>query len=202
MVQFVDKNQVSPRFNLVYKPFWGTVFHAGYARNFTPPPQVLGQVYQAQYFNNTTNQSAVGNFGPILPGTIDRGRCGHRPATAAAVSVGNRRRCFSKAPVAGTNCPAVGGGRRRLLQARPRSAWTTANSARPTCLTAFNYDKAENWGIEAKAKLSVRPFHRVHQLGGRVSARKYGRLQSMRCSARTSWPTSRTTGSTPIIRRR
>jgi outer membrane receptor protein involved in Fe transport len=41
MFQYVDANQFSPRLSLTWKPFDGTTFHAGYARNFTPPPQVL-----------------------------------------------------------------------------------------------------------------------------------------------------------------
>ena len=41
MWQYVDANQLSPRVSLTYKPFDGTTFHAGYARNFTPPAQVL-----------------------------------------------------------------------------------------------------------------------------------------------------------------
>jgi outer membrane receptor protein involved in Fe transport len=41
MFQYVDANQFSPRVSLTWKPFEGTAFHAGYARNFTPPPQVL-----------------------------------------------------------------------------------------------------------------------------------------------------------------
>jgi outer membrane receptor protein involved in Fe transport len=41
MYQYVDANQLSPRISLTWKPYDGTTFHAGYARNFTPPPQVI-----------------------------------------------------------------------------------------------------------------------------------------------------------------
>jgi outer membrane receptor protein involved in Fe transport len=41
MYQYVNANQFSPRISLAWKPFDGTTFHAGYARNFTPPPQVI-----------------------------------------------------------------------------------------------------------------------------------------------------------------
>jgi outer membrane receptor protein involved in Fe transport len=41
MYQYVDANQLSPRISLTWKPFEGTTFHAGYARNFTPPQQVI-----------------------------------------------------------------------------------------------------------------------------------------------------------------
>uniref|UniRef100_UPI0013D4BC2B TonB-dependent receptor domain-containing protein n=2 Tax=Pseudomonadota TaxID=1224 RepID=UPI0013D4BC2B len=35
---YTDENQVSPRANLVWKPWSTTTFHAGYARYFTPAP--------------------------------------------------------------------------------------------------------------------------------------------------------------------
>jgi outer membrane receptor protein involved in Fe transport len=41
MYQYVDANQLSPRISLTWKPYEGTTFHAGYARNFTPPQQVI-----------------------------------------------------------------------------------------------------------------------------------------------------------------
>jgi outer membrane receptor protein involved in Fe transport len=41
MYQYVDANQLSPRISLTWKPYDGTTFHAGYARNFTPPQQVI-----------------------------------------------------------------------------------------------------------------------------------------------------------------
>jgi outer membrane receptor protein involved in Fe transport len=156
MVQFVDKNQVSPRFNLVYNPFWGTVFHTGYARNFTPPPQVLGQVYQAQYFNNTTNAATVGNFGPILPErstVVDAGITQQLLPPCPSGTAG----LFSKAPVAGTNCPALEVGVDAYYK-RATDLLDDGQFGQAYVLTAFNYAKAENWGIEAKAKFSVGHF--------------------------------------------
>jgi outer membrane receptor protein involved in Fe transport len=41
MYQYVDANQFSPRISLTWRPYDGTTFHAGYARNFTPPQQVI-----------------------------------------------------------------------------------------------------------------------------------------------------------------
>jgi len=35
---FDNENQLSPRVNLIYKPFSTTTLHAGYSRYFTPPP--------------------------------------------------------------------------------------------------------------------------------------------------------------------
>jgi outer membrane receptor protein involved in Fe transport len=41
MYQYIDANQFSPRVSLTWKPQDGTTFHAGYARTFTPPQQVI-----------------------------------------------------------------------------------------------------------------------------------------------------------------
>jgi TonB dependent receptor len=62
---FVDENQLSPRINIVYEPFKGTTFHAGYARYFTPPP--LENVSQATIskFAGTTNAPEVTKDSPV-----------------------------------------------------------------------------------------------------------------------------------------
>jgi hypothetical protein len=56
---FSNENQLSPRINVVYEPFKGTVIHGGYARYFTPPP--LENVAQSTIdkFTGTTNESAI-----------------------------------------------------------------------------------------------------------------------------------------------
>ena len=56
MWQFVNANQLSPRFNVVYKPLDGTTLHAGYARYFTPPPQAIAAPANISPFANTTAQ--------------------------------------------------------------------------------------------------------------------------------------------------
>jgi hypothetical protein len=62
---FSDENQLSPRINIVYEPFKGTAFHAGYARYFTPPP--LENVDQSTIakFAGTTNASAITQNSPV-----------------------------------------------------------------------------------------------------------------------------------------
>jgi outer membrane receptor protein involved in Fe transport len=54
MFQFVDANQLSPRVALDYKPFDGTVIHAGYARYFEPPSQAVGSPANFLLFQSTT----------------------------------------------------------------------------------------------------------------------------------------------------
>jgi len=67
LYQFVDANQFSPRAALVYKPFDGTTFHAGYARYFTPPMQAQATPTNLALFTNTTNQPAVPINDPVKP---------------------------------------------------------------------------------------------------------------------------------------
>ena len=56
---FAAENQLSPRINVVYKPFEWTTFHAGYARYFTPPPLEAVPQSTIAKFAGTTNGSAI-----------------------------------------------------------------------------------------------------------------------------------------------
>jgi outer membrane receptor protein involved in Fe transport len=67
MLQYVDANQVSPRVNLVYKPWESTTFHAGYARNFTPPEQVIAAPTNVALLVPTSAAPEVTASNPVLP---------------------------------------------------------------------------------------------------------------------------------------
>jgi outer membrane receptor protein involved in Fe transport len=67
LYQFVDANQLSPRAALVYKPFEGTTFHAGYARYFTPPYQAQATQSNIALFASTTNQPDQAIADPVKP---------------------------------------------------------------------------------------------------------------------------------------
>jgi outer membrane receptor protein involved in Fe transport len=67
MWQYVNANQLSPRVNLVYKPIDGTTFHAGYARYFTPPSQVIAAPTNIAATANTTAQPENFQQSPVLP---------------------------------------------------------------------------------------------------------------------------------------
>src|SRR5437763_322089 len=62
---FADENQFSPRLNLVYKPWDGTMLHAGYARYFTTPPLEAVPQSTIAKFIGTTNASAITRDGPV-----------------------------------------------------------------------------------------------------------------------------------------
>src|SRR5690348_10055926 len=122
--QYTDANQLSPRASLTYKPWWSTVFHAGYMRTFEPPQQVLGRTIPTQIFNGTTagsptvspDQAAVlpgqvagqplQNVGAILPERANVYDAGFTQQllpqcpTAAGTMPG-------KAPAAAANCPTL-----------------------------------------------------------------------------------------------
>jgi outer membrane receptor protein involved in Fe transport len=162
--QYVDANQFSPRASLTYKPWWSTVLHVGYMRTFTPPPQVLGRTIPTQIFDGTTQTTAtvtpdqaaalpgqvagqpLRNIGSILPErahVVDAGfvqqllpQC---PAISGAMP--------TKAPVAAANCPSleVGG---RVYYKWARDLLDDGQFGQAYALTAFNYDRGQNYGTE------------------------------------------------------
>ena len=157
MFQYVQANQLSPRFNLTYQPFWGTVFHAGYSRNFTPPPQDLGRVYQAQLFNNTTNASEVSNSGAILPERSNVVDGGFTQQLFPQCRTADGGMPTKAAPIAPATCPAAEIGFDAYYK-RAQDLLDDGQFGQAYVLTAFNYAKAENVGLEAKGKLTVGNF--------------------------------------------
>lgn len=67
MMQYVNANQLSPRVNVIYKPFDGTTVHAGYARYFTPPAQAIAAPANVAAFANTSAQPDNFQQNPVLP---------------------------------------------------------------------------------------------------------------------------------------
>ncbi|MEY2927030.1 MAG: hypothetical protein RL367_1507, partial [Pseudomonadota bacterium] len=61
----VREQQLSPRAGLVWKPGEGTTIHAGYARNFTPPPQQLITSGTLAAFAGTTGAAASTGADPV-----------------------------------------------------------------------------------------------------------------------------------------
>ncbi len=157
MVAYVDKNQVSPRVNFTYKPLWGTTFHAGYARYFTPPDQVLGLPANAALYNNTTNAAAVPNTGAILPERshyVDAGVT-QQVLPACPNSVGTAM--AAKVPATTSNCPSLEVGVDGYYK-RAQDLIDDGQFGQAYVLTAFNYAKAENVGIEMKGKFTMGNF--------------------------------------------
>jgi hypothetical protein len=62
---FVNENQLSPRLNIVYKPWDLTTLHIGYARYFTPPPLEAVPQSTIAKFAGTTNAPAINQDSPV-----------------------------------------------------------------------------------------------------------------------------------------
>jgi outer membrane receptor protein involved in Fe transport len=67
MWEYVDANQLSPRLSFTYKPLEDTTLHAGYARYFTPPVLVEAAPANIALFNGTTGAPPSGGTSPVLP---------------------------------------------------------------------------------------------------------------------------------------
>jgi len=127
MYSYTDANQLSPRVSLTYKPFEGTTFHAGYARNFTPPPQVLAAPTNLALVNGTTQQPAVNQNDPVQPERSNVFDVGVTQKVLPGLEVG---------------IDAYYKTARDLLDDGQFGA--------AYVLTAFNYDRATNAGVEFK----------------------------------------------------
>ena len=57
--EYTHENQVSPRVNIVYKPWERTTLHAGYSRYFTPPPFELVSANTVGQFTGTSAATEV-----------------------------------------------------------------------------------------------------------------------------------------------
>ena len=138
MWQYVDANQLSPRIAAVYKPLDGTVFHAAYARYFTPPPQAVGAPENYVLFNGTVAAATV------TPATV--------PGLAILPSLPERSHYFD-AGVTQVIIPGLEAG----LSAYYKIAQNLIDDGQfgqAYVLTAFNYAKGENEGLELKLKYS------------------------------------------------
>jgi outer membrane receptor protein involved in Fe transport len=141
MYQFVDANQWSPRVSLTYKPFAGTTLHAGYARYFTPPSQVLAAPTNVAAVDNTTQASQTcGGQSPVVEPP-----CGLvLPERSHYFDVGLEQRIFPGLKVGVDGYYKIA---RDLLDDGQFGA--------ALVLDGFNYAKAYNEGIELKADYNV-----------------------------------------------
>jgi outer membrane receptor protein involved in Fe transport len=155
MWQYVDKNQVSPRASVQWQPWWSTVVHVGYSRNFTPPDQVLGRPTEPQLLNGTTGAVPVANSGPILPERSD------------VYDAGIVQQLLPRCPTSGdgtatkappsANCPTLEVGVDAYYK-WARDLIDDGQFGQAYLLSAFNYDKGMVEGIEMKAKYTQGNF--------------------------------------------
>ena len=126
---YISEYQFSPRISLTWKPFESTTFHIGYARNFTPPEQVLAAPTNLALFQNTTAQPSVNLDSPVLAERADVYDIGVvqqvLPGLEASVDA-----YYKKA--------------KNLID--------DGQFGQAFVLTAFNYAQGENMGVELSTK--------------------------------------------------
>jgi outer membrane receptor protein involved in Fe transport len=135
MYQYVDANQLSPRISLTWKPYDGTTFHAGYARTFTPPTQViaaptnLALVTPPNVAANTQTPAVLQND-PVLPERAD------------IFDVGVVQKIYA---VPGLEVGLDG------YYKEARDLLDDGQFGAAYVLNGFNYERGKNWGLELKS---------------------------------------------------
>jgi hypothetical protein len=133
--EYITEYQLSPRVSLTWKPFAGTTFHAGYARTFTPPEQVLAAPTNLALFQNTTQQPSV-----QLDSLV-------RAERADVYDVGVVQQVLP--------------GLEASIDAYYKHATNLIDDGQfgqAFVLTAFNYAQGENFGVELSTKYKSGPF--------------------------------------------
>ncbi|MGX4773459.1 TonB-dependent receptor [Bradyrhizobium guangdongense] len=135
MYQFVDANQLSPRVSLTWKPFAGTVFHAGYARKFTPPSQVIASPVNLALVTPpgapvNSQTPAVGQSSPVLP------------ERSHVFDVGVTQQIYA--------IPGLEVGADAYYK-KARDLLDDGQFGAAYVLSGFNYDRGENVGVELKS---------------------------------------------------
>ncbi|HEX9588206.1 MAG TPA: TonB-dependent receptor, partial [Bradyrhizobium sp.] len=158
MYQYVDANQISPRVSLTWMPFDSTTFHAGYARNFTPPPQVVAAPTNLALVQGTSQQPAVPLNDPVLP------------ERSHVFDVGVIQKIL---PIPGLEVGIDG------YYKIARDLLDDGQFGAAYVLSGFNYDRANNLGLELKSSYTTGNF-RIYgslawarQLGTNVVSNQY-----------------------------
>jgi outer membrane receptor protein involved in Fe transport len=161
MVEFISANQFSPRVNLVFKPWEGTTFHAGYARNFTPPSMAIATPANFHLFDNTTAAAASGDpVTPVLPersnvydvGVVQQ----FRPDPDRMVELGLD-----------------------VYYKTARDLLDDGQFGQALVLTGFNYERGENIGVEGKIVIKDGNFRAygnlawARQLGTNIASNQF-----------------------------
>ena len=132
---YISENQFSPRFSLTWKPFGTTTFHAGYARTFTPPEQVLAAPTNLALVQGTTQEPSVMLNSPVRAERADVYDVGVVQQVLPGLEVG--------------------------VDAYYKKATNLIDDGQfgaAFVLTAFNYAQGENVGIELSARYKQDSF--------------------------------------------
>ncbi len=141
MMQYTNANQLSPRISLTYTPWVGTMFHAGYARYFTPPQLVLAAPPNLGLVQGTTQQPQVNQADPVLPERSHYFDVGVTQKVMPGLEVG------------------IDGYYKIAKDLLDDGQFGAAY-----VLTAFNYEKGNNYGVELTAKYTDGHFTAYNNL--------------------------------------
>ena len=156
MLQYVDSNQLSPRLSFTYKPSESTTWHAGYARYFTPPVLVEAAPANIGLFQNTTGAPSQFLNDPVQPERshyFDAGVSQKIPMGCSSLAL----LMFTEPPAGVSDCGTLEVG----LDAYYKIAndlIDNGNFGQALVLTAFNYAKGYNKGVELKGKFTSGNF--------------------------------------------
>ena len=156
MYQFVASDQLSPRISFTYKPSENMTWHAGYARYFTPPVLVEAAPADIALFRNTTGAPTQFLDDPVRPERSHYFDAG----VDQKIPLG----CSSLAPLMFTK-PIEGDSDCGALELGVDAYYKIANDlidngnfGQALVLSAFNYAKGYNEGIELKANFTSGNF--------------------------------------------
>jgi outer membrane receptor protein involved in Fe transport len=146
MWQYVDANQLSPRVSFTYKPFADTTFHAGYARYFTPPVLVEAAPANIALFNGTTGAATGQGTNPVLPERSHYFDAGV-----------DQKIPFGCDTPSGKDCTTLDLGIDAYYKIA-KDLLDNGTFGQALVLSAFNYAKGINEGIELSAKFNSGNF--------------------------------------------
>jgi hypothetical protein len=186
MDEFVSANQLSPRIAAVFTPLPSTTLHAGYARYFTPPPQVIAAPVNLAPYLNPINVTPANPFGATNSGSPpNSGQDPVLPERASVYDVGITQvfshGCaplpmqsgrFTKAP------PKLSGDCEKLeigIDAYYKNARDLLDDGQfgaALVLSGFNYETAFNEGVEGSIKYQNGNFQAYGNLAWAVQKGK------------------------------
>ncbi len=135
MRSYAREEQLSPRVGLVWKPSNKTTFHAGFARNFTPPPQELITSNTLSAFSGTTGAAEITLADPVLSERESEYDAGVQQQIAPGLTIGIDSYYKKK---------------RNLLDEESLGATQLSSP--------FNYRSGHAWGIELSANYEHGPM--------------------------------------------
>ncbi|MBV8241515.1 MAG: TonB-dependent receptor [Hyphomicrobiales bacterium] len=140
MWQYQNANQLSPRVSLTYTPNDGTTFHAGYARTFTPPVQVIAAPTNTNLFTACPASIGIPTCTTVQAPGVPPPYAPLLPERANVYDIGVVQKMW----------PGLELGIDAYLKST-RDLLDDGQFGAAQVLDGFNYAQAQNTGVELKA---------------------------------------------------